>query len=656
MNLKAVIILFCSTMCVFSFAQTKKSSSNKSKSSLPLFTINKKSVSTEEFIYLYKKNHQNASEDFTKEKIDEYLRLYVSFKLKVEEARKRGMDTTASFLKEYNQYKDELRKPYLPGNGLTDSLVQMTYNRMKEEVRAAHILISLTPDATPEDTVKAYNRILELRKKIVAADNFQHMAKEFSEDPSAKMNEGDLGYFTAMQMVYPFENAAYTTAVGKISQPVRTRFGYHLLQVIDRRPAQGEVEVSHIMIRTGEDKDKIQAKNTVFSVYDQLQAGMEWRDLCRSYSEDPGTKDNGGKLRPFGTGAMSNVPEFERVAFELQNEGQISDPFETQYGWHIIKLERKIPLAPFDEVAPSLKSRISRDERAQISQQLLQEKLKKEMSFTEHTGNKNKLFQQADTTLNAGSWKPVFTNASGETLFSLKKKNFTVQDFIAYVNKQNTPVTTTSQKYLADQYTNFVDVSILQLKEANMLAENPEYGYLLAEYYEGILLFEIMEKEIWNKASEDSVGQARYFESNKSKYKADDRVKAVFYSADNGSVLSPLRSLISDDDQKKLQEYTAKNKIKTEAGYFEKKEKAILQNIPWEKGLHTAQNNEKFYLAWLKEVLPAGEQSFEEARPSVVSDYQTYLETQWLDQLRKKYPVKLNAKGKKYIYQKLQQR
>ena len=332
----AILVLLGSATISFSFAQSKK---QKSTSAQNLFTVNKKAVTTDEFIYLYKKNHQNKAEDFTSEKIQEYLDLFINFKLKVEEAKARGLDTTQAFIREFNQYKEELRKPYLPDTKLTDSLVRLTYDRMKEEVKASHILINVKPDASPEDTLKAYNRIIEIRNKIKAGEDFGMAASQFSEDPSARSNNGNLGYFTALQMVYPFETAAYNTKVGEISMPVRSRFGYHIIYVADRRPARGEVEVSHIMIRTGDDKDNEKAKNTIFDLYDQLQGGVKWEELCKQYSEDPGSKDNGGKLRQFGTGAMANIPEFERIAFSLSKPGEISDPFQTQYGWHIIRLE-----------------------------------------------------------------------------------------------------------------------------------------------------------------------------------------------------------------------------------------------------------------------------------------------------------------------------
>ena len=224
---------------------------------------------------------------------------------------------------------------------------------------------------------------------------------------------------------------------------MRTRFGYHIIKVVDRRPARGEVEVSHIMIRTGDSKDNQKAKDTIFTLYEQLQAGVKWDDLCKQYSEDPASKDNGGRLRPFGTGAMASVPDFERVAFSLQKPGEFSDPFQTQYGWHIIRLEKKIPLPSFEVLAPSLKNRVLRDERTEISKQALQAKLRKENQFQENKPNKVGgigvgRFQLIDR---EHGWHLLFRMLIKRSLFSLKDQAYTVGSFLTYVQKnqrQNT--------------------------------------------------------------------------------------------------------------------------------------------------------------------------------------------------------------------------
>jgi peptidyl-prolyl cis-trans isomerase SurA len=648
-----VLALFCCAIILPGIAQSKKKKSTDENGST-VFSVNNKPVTAAEFIYLYSKNPQSNADAYAEPKILEYLDLLINFKLKVEEAKRRGLDTTQAFKKEFNQYKEELRKPYLPDATLTDSLVKMTYERMKQEVRAAHILIKVKADAAPEDTLKAFNQITEIRKKIIAGEDFETVAFNSSEDQSAKVNKGNLGYFTALQMVYPFENAAYTMKVGDISQPIRTQFGYHILKVFDKRAAQGEVEVAHIMIRTGADQDNTKAKNTIFDVYDKLRGGVAWDEACKEYSQDPGSKDAGGKLRPFGVGVMGNVPEFERVAFALEEPGDISDPFQTQYGWHIVKLERKIPLAALEELSATLKSRVARDERTQVSKQALQLKLRQELQLKEDVTIKAKVLALSDSTLSKGTWKaPAFPKSDKQMLFSIEKKKYSVKDFLVYAQANQRPSNQSPQKYLEQLYNNYVDASILDKQEEKILANNPDYGYLLKEYYEGILLFEIMEDEVWNKASEDSLGQVKYFEGHTADYQAGERVKATIYTSNAPMEWDAIKSTLAKGSEDEVQKTLVDQHIKYESGFFKKDEKAILSKIPWSEGMHPAENNGIYYLAWLKSILPAGNMSFEEARPAVISDYQNFLEKGWVDQLKKKYSVKVNEKGKQYILQKL---
>jgi len=651
----AGLMFLCSVIITVAAAQGRKARQNK-ENSVAAFSVAGEPVSVDEFVYLYRKNHQNKDEDFTQQKIDEYLNLFINFKLKVHEARMRGMDTVASFHTEYNSYKNELRKPYLPDSKLADSLVKLTYERMRYEVKASHILITVKPDALPADTLKAYNKILAIRNSILAGEDFSTAAEAYSEDPSAKVNRGNLGYFTAMQMVYPFETAAYETAPGEITMPVRTKFGYHILKVFDKRAAQGEVEVSHIMIRTGDDRDNVKAKNTIFTVYDELQAGVRWEDLCKEYSEDPATRDNGGRLRPIGTGAMAAVPEFEAAAFGLQSPGDISDPVQTRYGWHIIRLEKKLPLPSFQEMEASLKNRVLRDERTTLSKQALQDKLRKEYRWEENQNAKMAMLAASDSSLNEGNWNPPLHLNSTEPLFSLKGKGYSVGEFLSYVQRSQKPNKLPFRGYMEQLYNNFVDASILKLVEDRIVSENPTYSYLLKEYYEGILLFEIMEREVWNKASEDSTGQRAYYDSHISAYMAGERANSVLYSSKAPDFSAPLKEIIASGEEDKIQEFVGARKIKVETGIYQKDEKSVLQKIPWEKGVYAAENNGIYYLAWLKDILPPGPMSFEESRSHIISDYQAYLEETWIDQLKQKYTVKVNEKGKKYILQQLQEK
>ncbi|MCI0750274.1 MAG: peptidyl-prolyl cis-trans isomerase [Flammeovirgaceae bacterium] len=540
---KALFILVAFSLSTTGFAQKKKQ-----PKTINLFTINKRPVSADEFIYLYTKSNQNKPEEFTEQKINEYLDLFIKFKLKVEEARHRGLDTSASFKKEFSGYREELRKPYLPDSKLADSLVTLTYKRLTEEIKASHILLNCKPDASPEDTLKVFNKMLELRKRAISGEDFGKLSSENSEDPSAKSNLGSLGYFTAMQMVYPFETAAYSTQVGEISNPVRTRFGYHLIKVDDRKPARGEVEVSHMMIRFGKEREISAAKNLAFEIYEQLKGGVAWDELCKQYSEDQNSKNSGGRLRPFGVGAMASVPEFEKAAFALENTGDVSDPFQTAYGWHIVRLEKKIPLPSLQELSTSLKGRVTRDERMQISKNAAIKKLKNDFQFTEIEETKKKVLATADTSLTKGKWKRPLSINGKEELFTMAGKKITAEDFFYYVGKNQRSNTQKPEPYMNQLYQLFTDEKLYEALEEKIIAANPDYSYLLNEYYEGILLFEIMEKEVWNKASEDTLGQVKFFEAHAGKYKAEERVKAVVFNAADKNVIQSLESWISNSN------------------------------------------------------------------------------------------------------------
>ncbi len=618
-----------------------------------LFSVNKKPVMIEEFIYVYRKNHQHNPEAFTKDKIEEYLALFINYKLKVEEALYRKLDTTAAFKKEYATYREELLKPYLPDSHVVDSLVSLTYARLKEDIKASHILISLKPDASPMDTLAAYQKILDLRKRIIAGENFESLAAAYSEEPRAEVTKGNLGYFTALQMVFPFEQAAYQTPVGEVSNPIRTQFGYHLINVLDRKPSRGEVEVSHIMLRTGEGVDNENVKEVIFDLYDKLQKGFDWQELCKQYSEDPNSKDKGGLLRPFGVGAMASVPEFEEMAFSLETKGEYSDPFQTQFGWHILRLESRIPLPPFEELKASLTNRVSRDERVQISRQALRERMKTELGYQENPIVKSNFFALADSTLTKGNWKPSREKIDeGEILFTLQNQFFRIHDFLDYVNANQQVSLIPPQQYLEQLFLKFVDVAQIHLLENKILNQFPDYKWLLKEYYEGILLFEIMEKEVWNKATEDTVGQLEYFKMHASKYTAKDRISGTIYASPLKSTLEQLKQSLEAGDTS-VQNFVKKNKIRLEAGSFEKDDRPVFSKISWSPGLHLSDNNGLNYLILIEKILPPGPKTFLEARSSVISDYQNHLEESWIKQLRRNLGVKINKKVKKQVLEKL---
>lgn len=623
-------------------AFTTKAIGQKQIKDFPLFTINEKSVGVNEFVFLYNKNHQNQSEEITKENIEEYLELYINFKLKVMEAESRKMDASDAFIKELNTYKEELRKPFIAEADILDKLVEEAYDRLGWEIKASHILVSSPPDAAPSDTLVAYNKALSIREKVLAGEQFDKLARELSEDPSAKSNGGLLGYFSALQMVYPFEEAAFQLNVGDVSQPVRTRFGYHLIKVEDKRPSSGEVEVSHILVR-GSDE---QAKNRISEVYEKLIKGSDWNEMCAMYSQDPGTKDNGGRLRPFAPGALASAPKFEEVAFAMDEQGSISEPFQTSFGWHIIRFEKKIALPAFSELEESLKRRVARDERMSISKTLLIEKRKKKLNYKEDPSRLDRIKAMTDSVLISGKWSLAEGLEKENRLFSLNGKFYSVGDFSDFILRNQSPTNISPGNYINQLYELFVEETLAATEDEKLQNENPEYRSLVKEYREGILLFSIMEKEVWNKASEDSIGQRRYYDLNTGKYEAGMRLEARIFATANRDLLKAMKSRIISGDTLKAEDMKQFKSV-TPFRAFEKGEHEAINNINWTVGLHEAEANGMYYLVEAIKLMPPGIKKFEEVRANVISDYQDKLERDWIAQLKGKYRVKVNAKGKK---------
>jgi peptidyl-prolyl cis-trans isomerase SurA len=628
-------------------AQKKQAAEDK-----VLFRVDNVPVYTSEFTYLYNKNHQGKPEEFTKEKINTYLDLFINFKLKVKEAKDRGLDTTKVFIDELNSYKTELKKPFIASDDQVGKLVKEAYERSTMEVRASHLLIGCPPEAPPADTLAAWNKLISIRNRAIAGEDFSRLAAEYSEDPTAKENGGDLGYFTALQMVYPFETAAYNLEKGQISLPVRTRFGYHLIYLKDKRPASGEVEVSHILLR-GTDA---RTKNKAFEAHDQLRAGKKWEDVCKEYSEDPGTRDQGGRLQRFSVGALASLPQFEAMAFSMQTPGEVSDPFQSAMGWHIIRLENKISVPSFAEMEPALKRRISRDERLQIGQDAELARRKKEFNVAENSSTLNKVFQLADTSLQKGRWTALTDHQyAGDTLFTSDGKAIHVKDFYAFVASKQRPSALEPSAHIRQLYNQFMNEVIGIMEDEKLEKENPEYRNLLNEYREGILLFSIMEKEVWNRASEDSVGQKQYYEANLAKYAAGERVYARIFGTPDKALLDGIKEKIVQGDTLKSTDLRKLKTVTSFRGYEHGDHKAI-DGIPWSTGLHQVQTEGMYYLVEVERLIPAGTKTFSEARASVISDYQDNLEKTWIEALKKKHTIKVDKKAVKAVIASLEKK
>ena len=469
-----------------------------------LVTINKEKTTITDFKRIYEKNLDAIDSEEAKD-VTNNLALYINYKLKVEEAYLLKFDTLPSYKKEIASYKDQLAAPYLQDTTFITELVKEVYLRTKNEVKAKHILIRTLNDATPKDTLISFNKITTIRNRIINGENFEKVAVETSEDTSAQgnakkgveANKGNLGYFSAFNMVASFEDAAYKTKVGAVSMPFRSKFGYHILKVDDFRAAKGEIEAAHILISNSTKSSKAK----INEVYKRLQNKETFAKLANEYSDDRGSKAKGGKLDKFGTGRM--VKPFEIAVFSLENEGDFSKPFKTRFGWHIVKLLKKHPIRSFAEMKQELTAKIKRSSRMQMSETAVINKLKKQYSIIEN--------EESKVILNRKDIRTISKDSLQNNIISINDSNIKQETFVEYLkNRRNKPI------YVLFEM--FKNQEILAYYKKNLVNTEPEYANVLKEYEDGLLLFELMQQKIWNKSSKDTLGLKTYFSNNKEKY------------------------------------------------------------------------------------------------------------------------------------------
>lgn len=635
------------TFSFLSFAQPKSGDDKV------LFHLGDKAYTLKGFDHYFLKNSEEPHPDSAKLKVNEYLDLYVNFRLKVMEATSQGKDQSIAFIEEFEGYKKQLAEPYLMQTRISEEMLDEAYGRMKQEVSAAHILVKLDPENNPEDTLKAFQKAMTIKKRIANGEDFATLARELSDDPSARQNGGALGYFSALQMVYPFESAVYNSSVNELTGPVKTRFGYHIIKVLDKRKARGKVLAAHIMIRSGMDSAALQsAKEKAISIRENLGSGADWDEQCKLYSDDMRTKPNSGQLQWFGTGQL--VPEFENAAFSLKNPGDISEPVQTRFGWHLIKLIDKKGLPPLDEIRADLEKKIARDTRAKDKKSVALSKLKTSQGFKLNEEIKENLKNQFDSSLLEAKWNydpsnPILT----KILFTTNNKEFLVQDFFNFAHeKQKKRNLTALDTYVYQLYNQFEEKGIFDEELALIEANNYDYQMLLDEYRSGILLFNQMEEEVWNKALVDSAGLQSFYEKNKKKnYQlAEHAVVRRFVSGDS-TVLQQVSEQLTKSNSE-LDSLFNREEPLTLQTFDEKIERGNNDWLDkhWQVGTSMQQDGNYFVLWHIEEIRPDGFKKLKNIRGKVITDYQSELEKQWLKNLRKKYPLKLNkAVLKAYI-------
>ncbi|MFK8037579.1 MAG: peptidylprolyl isomerase [Crocinitomicaceae bacterium] len=643
-------VIFVISIFISSFSYTQSST---------FLTIDGKAYDISEFNYIYTKNNNDAS--YNDDSLLHYVQKYfIDYKLKINEAKRLGYDTIPKLVNELKQYRNQLSRPYLIDKEKNEALVKEAYERTLNEVRASHILIRIAPDAAPEDSLAAFQKIMQLRKRIVEdGEDFNKVASGpgGSEDQSVKSNGGDLGYFGALQMVYPFEDIAFKTKVNEVSMPVRTQYGYHLIKVVDKRKSNGRLQTAHIMIMNDPSNPKNnQNQEKINEIYELLNNGEGFEDLAMKYSDDQSSKNKGGLLPEFGAGTKQRmVPEFESAAFALQNDGDFSKPFETPYGWHIVKRMKLTEIADYSKMQRELKLKVEKDIRSQSTQQSFINSLKKEYNFIENKGQLLDFENVLTNEVFEGSWRNDTNFNYKAALVKFADKSYSLSDFAAHIeNEQRREKPKSISAYINYKYNTWVNKIILQYEDKQLEVKHPAFKNLMREYEEGVLIFEIMQKEIWNKASEDTIGLTAYYEAHKNEYTFPERYNGSLYKVkDKKTAKKALKLLKSSsltekqikdslNSSSKLNANLKNGTFNLNANEFKTKKEGKYKKFKAGKTKVFKSMDGQYYVFKASEKLPQSVRQFDEAKGLATAGYQSQLQMNWMKKLRENSSIQVN--------------
>lgn len=611
-----------------------------------LFTVGEEPVYVSEFLRVYNKN-LDLVQDASQKDVDEYLSLFTNYKLKLKEAKALDFDKKETYIKELSGYKKQLAKTFLTDTKVTEELVQEAYQRISQDIKASHILIRLSESASPQDTLTAYNQIVNLRNKAIkkgfekVRDSVHNGKTIFGED---------LGYFSGFKMVYKFESAAYNTPVGQVSQPFRTQFGYHIINVIEKRKSRGQITVAHIMvINKADDTLANRAELRIKDIYKKIVQGENFAALAKQFSDDTSSASKGGEMAPFAGGQISSL-EFEDAAFGLKNIGDISMPIQSKFGWHIIKLIDKKPIATFEDLKSELEAKVKGDSRSQLIDNALQDKLREKYNVASNPEAINYFVSILNENFYNRSWELPKDFPKEKQLVKIGNDQIIYKDFGAVLLsiQKKIRIKEPFNTLVTKAYNSFLNERLVTYQEENLEQDNEEFANIIGEYRDGLLLFDLMENTIWNSVKADSLGIQNYYKTNKEKYVHLEQIDAVVASSAEKKTLKKVSKLL----EKKMPLPEIKNLINSNnkinviftAAKMDKNHQALPQNFKFEKGLSkTYKHNDTYVLVQVNNIIPKTQKTLDEAKGLVTSDYQTYKEQEWIKALKNKYEVIVNS-------------
>jgi len=596
-----------------------------------------------EFWYVYNKNKNLPGFD---ESPADFAERFIDYKLKVVDALNQGLDTTASFKEEYGKYSEELKADFLVDSSALTAVIDEAARHMEQMVSASHILIKLSPEAQPEDTLKAWNKITDLRNKVLAGADFNQLAESYSQDPSAKKNRGYLGYFSAFRMIYPFEKMAFETPVGQVSDVLRTDFGYHILFVHNRIPHPGKVRVAHIMKmfpRNATESQKLACKEGIDSVYTMLTEGADFSDLANKYSDDNYTSSKGGEMNAFSLDNM--VPEFAQAAFQLEQAGDFSKPVRTDYGWHIIKLLEKIPNEQPVADRKYIMSMLGRDGRDKAGQVAFVKRCMASDQYVINNDLKNEVLKlMANGGMTADSLRINFSARLNDVLLTYRGEAFTLNDFIEGSGSSGAE----SKGFVTGhQLDDFLKASVLDVERAQLSENNLVYRYLANEYYDGLLIFDLTNREIWSKVADDTVALRNYYDTHLSQFEPSPILEGEMCRVNSVKLTKKIQKALKRNPSLNVVQILKEKGSQDDFECLEGRFDFANDLLPVTQGDLLPDTNpfhDASVVVWSGTVERADPLPFQEVKGKVMSAWQNELEEEWVKALRAKYRPVFNYK------------
>lgn len=650
MKMRFAILLF---ICTFFFGQD----SLQAQTDPVLFSLDNKEVLLSEFQYIYSKTNGDTT-SYSKASLAEYLELYKKFKLKVAAAREMKLDTIPSLQQELAGYRRQLADSYLTDREVTEKLVKEAYDRSQSDLGISHVLIAVGEKASPADTLVAYNKAMTALANIKKGETFETVVKNFSDDKISNGRGGSLGYLVAPfpNGFYALENAAYENKVGEVSGPVRTSMGYHLVKVTEERKARGEVELAHILFRTDAKNPSSVAKaqQMADSIYQVLQKGGNFGELARQYSTDKATAQKDGYIGFFGINRYEK--SFEDQAFALAKDGDLSKPIKSSVGIHILKRMSLKRDEPFKIAKRRLQPKIQKDGRFELAKEVMIERIKKEGNYMESPGVLDNWLKGLDETFLTFKWKPAAPANQAVLAYFGESIQRTLNDFEKFCQKNSRQRIRKSgnvdpQEVGKDLYHQFANQMCLDFEESQLEQKYPDFKSLMREYEEGILLFEATKLQVWDKASQDTVGLKKYYAAHKNdfKWKERARINEVSVHPDYAKLVKKIRKTASKKGVASLDgkfNVGGKTVIAVQEKTVEKGRDAELDAIAWTVGNLTPnridEKTKHTRFSMIEEIIAPSPKPLEQSRGYVIADYQDQLEKEWIKELSKKYPIKVN--------------